>query len=83
MKRQNTASKEMIEDFAELKKQGIKHFLVTTTTDTKTYTPVVKSTAQGVSSYANKMFRKYGDDTKVEVGYFDSNCNYNTYCTYG
>lgn len=82
MKRQNTASEDMIMDFAELKKYGINHFIITTTTPDRSYTPVIRHTAQGVSSYANRMYSKHGDDTKVEVGYFDSNCEYNIYCTY-
>ena len=46
------------------------------------YAPVMKHTAQGISSYANAMYRKYGDDVTVEVGYFDNDLNYHKYVTY-
>ena len=83
MTRRNTASQSMIEDFAELKKQGITEFWCMTDTGSKTLSPVIKKTAQGVSSYANSMYRKYGDSVAVEVYYFDSEFNCITYCTYG
>lgn len=82
MKRRNTASEEMIKDFAELKKQGITDFICTTSTNKTTFKPVMKHTAQGVSSYANSMYNKYGDSTAVNVGYFDNNFNWHDYTTY-
>lgn len=82
MKRRNTACRYMIEEFAELKKQGIKDFICTTWNGDKRYKPVMKHTAQGVSAYANDMYKKYGDSTTVEVGYFDNDFNWHTYCTY-
>lgn len=82
MKR-NTASKEMIDEIAELRKKGVVDFICTASTSKKTYKPVVKHTAQGISSYANSMYSKYGDDVTVEVGYFDDNLNWCKYCTYG
>jgi hypothetical protein len=78
----NTASTEMIKEFAELKKQGITDFICTTYTSGKRYKPVIRHTAQGVSSYANAMYSKYGDDTTVEIGYFDHDLNWHDYCTY-
>ncbi|MBE6843225.1 MAG: hypothetical protein E7510_10420 [Ruminococcus sp.] len=81
-KRMNTASEVMIEDFAALKERGISDFICTVSTSTKKYKPVLRHTAQGVSSYANLMYSKYGDDTSVNVGYFDDNLNWFDYCTY-
>ena len=82
MKRTNTASEDMIKNFAELKKQGITNFICTTHTGRKNLKPIVKHTAQGVSNYANAMYRKYGDDVAVEVGYFDNDMNWHLYITY-
>lgn len=82
MKRRNTACETMIREFAELKKQGITDFICTTHNGGKRYKPVMKHTAQGVSAYANDMYNKYGDNVSVEVGYFDHNFNWHTYCTY-
>ena len=82
MTRINTADAEMIRDFAELKAEGITDFILQTSTDKKTYKPVIKHTAQGVSSYANQMFDTYGDSTIVEVYYFDNEFNEHKYCTY-
>lgn len=74
----------MIRDFAELKKQGIKDFICTAYNYEKerSYKPVMKHTAQGVSAYANYMYGQYGDSISVEVGYFDHNFDWHTYCTY-
>lgn len=84
MARINTASAEMIKDFAELKKQGIATFICTTwNANGKRYEPVIRHTAQGVSAYANRMYNKYGDGVTVEVGYFDKSFDWHTYCTYG
>lgn len=85
MARRNTADQGMIKDFADLKKKGITVFICTTTNTItgKHLKPVVKHTAQGVSSYANQMWRKYGDAVAVEVGFFDQEYNWKTYCTYG
>ena len=80
--RKNTADRHMIEEFANLKKQGITDFICTTWNGDKRFKPVMKHTAQGVSSYANKMYDKYGDAVQIEVGYFDNNFNWKTYCTY-
>lgn len=82
MKRRNTACESMIRKFAELKKQGITDFICTTWNGDKRYKPVMKHTAQGVSAYANNMYNKYGDGVAVEVGYFDNNFKWHTYCTY-
>ena len=82
MKRRNTADESMIKDFATLKKQGITDFICTTYNVDKRYKPVMKHTAQGVSAYANAMYRKYGDNVSVKIGYFDNNFNWHTYCTY-
>lgn len=81
--RRNTADAGMIREFAELKKQGITDFICTTWNGDKRYKPVMKHTAQGVSAYANNMYNKYGDGVAIEVGYFDTNFNWHTYCTYG
>lgn len=86
MKRENTACKEMIEEIKALKKSGIDCFICHTvyTINGKDHwlKPVAKQTAQGISAYANKMFRKYGDYTSVVVGYFDKNDEWNVYTTY-
>lgn len=82
MARRHTESIEMVKDFAELKKRGITDFICTTWNGNKMYKPVMKHTAQGVSAYANQMYRKYGDATMVEVGYFDEKFNWHTYTKY-
>lgn len=82
MKRTNTADEVMIKEIAELRKNGIKNFICTASTGNKVYKPVMKHTAQGISAYANAAYRKYGDAARVEVGYFDDDCNWKTYCTY-
>lgn len=82
VKRNNTASEDMILDVENFKKQGISDFICSTFTSKKRYAPVMKHTAQGISSYANAMYRKYGDDVTVEVGYFDNDLNYHKYVTY-
>lgn len=76
-------SKKEIDD---LKKQGVKCFYCTTYLDGKPLTPVIKQTAQGISAYANKMYRKYNDkysDIKVDVEYMDKDFNIKPYTTYG
>lgn len=87
MKRTHTESNEMIQDFAELKKRGVDRFgCQVTKPDGKYLTAVIKHTAQGVSSYANRMYRKYGDGTSIEIFYFiieDGVGKMKTYCTYG
>ena len=80
--RRNTACEGMIKDFAELKKHGITDFICTTHNGEKRFKPVMKHTAQGVSSYANQMYGKYGDSVSVEVGYFNNEFNWVTYCIY-
>ena len=77
-----TASKTMIEDFRALKRAGVTDFLCTTWARGRRHKPVLRRTAQGVSAYANRMYRQYGDEVAVEVGYFDSDFNWHTYCTY-
>lgn len=86
MKRVNTADDEMIKDFKELKAQGISDFICITSfpnMNKKSLKPVMKHSAQGVSAYANRMYRTYGDIVSVEVGYFDNNIEWHTYTTYG
>ena len=51
-------------------------YILTAYTSNKTYKPVIRKTSKGISDYANKMYRKYGDDVTVEVGYFDDNFNW-------
>ena len=87
MKRRNTADKYMIEDFAKLRKEGVRDFFCTTdyykeNGDHRYLKPVMKHTAQGVSAYANAMWNKYGDSVTVEVGYFNNNCDYIKYTKY-
>lgn len=48
----------------------------------KTLKPVIVRTEKGISGYANRMYKKYGDNITVEVGYFDNNFNWIKYCTY-
>lgn len=81
--RRNTADAGMVKEFARLKKQGVTDFICTTYNNGKAYKPVMKHTAQGVSAYANRMYNKYGDGVAVEVGYFDNDCVWHDYCTYG
>lgn len=85
MKRTNTASDDMIRDFAELKKRGIDRFGCQITKPDGTWlTTQIRRTAQGVSAYANRAYRQYGDGTSVEVFYFDAEASQmKTYCTYG
>ena len=37
----------------------------------KSLKPVIRKTERGIGNYANRMFRKYGDTMRVEVGYFN------------
>lgn len=87
MKRIHTESDEMVRDFKELRAQGVDFFLCTVIKPDGHYlTGCRKSTAQGVSSYANRMYRKYGDGTQVEVNYGiveNGEWKVKTYCTYG
>jgi len=85
MKRINTASEIMINDFKRLKEQGITEFYctVSNSVNNKIYKPAIKHTAQGVSAYVNKMFDKYGDIILVSVDYFDKEYNLHTYTIYG
>lgn len=58
-------------------------FIITTILGNgKTLKPVIRKTEKGISDYANKMYRKYGDDVTVEVDYLDNNFNLKRYCTY-
>lgn len=85
MKRINTASENMINDFKELKKQGITEFYctVSNSVNNKIYKTVMKHTAQGVSAYVDRMFDKYSDTILVSVDYFDKEYNLHTYTIYG
>lgn len=76
MKRRNTADEYTIEEVKQLRKQGITRFYCVTYTGKKSLTAVVKGTAQGISAYANRMYRKYGDDVAVDVGYFNNEGEY-------
>lgn len=87
MRRVNTASQEMIDDFKRLKEKGITDFIVTVTKPNgKWLKPQVRHTAYGVSKMANEAYVKYGDGTTVEVSYIDFNeedLPIKIYCTYG
>ena len=87
MKRTHTESDEMVRDFKELRAKGISTFGCQVTKPNGIWLrAVIKHTAQGVSSYANRMYAKYGDGTKVEVFYFtteNGKGKMKTYCTYG
>ena len=88
MKRRNYASKEMIAMVATLREKGIKEYIcstsyVTKTGKVKTLKHVWKSTAQGISAYANNMFLKYGDSVCVVVTYFDNDMKFHILCEYG
>lgn len=78
--RKNTAAPEMIEDFKNLKKTGVKEFICSVFVNGEFKHCEIRATAQGVSSYANSQFRKYGDSTTVEVQYFSP--SYHTLRTY-
>ena len=88
--RRHTESTEMIADIANFKKRGVTEFLCNTyyidkKGREKRLAPVMKTTAYGISSYANAMWRKYGDTVTVEVVYFDfsgDEAELKTYCTY-
>lgn len=58
------------------------YFITTILGNGKTLNPVIRKTEKGISNYANKMFRKYGEQTTVEVDYLDDNFNIKRYCTY-
>lgn len=85
MKRINTVSEIMMNDFKSLKKQGVTEFYctVSNSVNNKTYKPIIKHTVQEVSAYVDKMFDKYGDTILVSVDYFDKECNLHTYTIYG
>lgn len=84
MKRARTACEGMIQDFKGLRELGIADFFCTTfAANGRRYATVVRHTANGVSAYANRMLEKYGDGTEVEVVYFDTDCRWTLYCTYG
>lgn len=88
MKRRDTSSPEMQQDFKELKARGIHEFFCETIIGYygdpgyKRLMPVLKHTAQGVSAYANRMYNKYGDNVTVRVSYFDSDWSLKLYTTY-
>ena len=50
-------------------------YLQTITPSGKRLAPVCRTTEKGISDYANRMFRKYGDEVTVEEYYFDENMN--------
>lgn len=58
------------------------YFITTILGNGKMLKPVIRKTEQGISDYANKMYRKYGDEVTVEVDYLDENLNIKRYCTY-
>lgn len=58
------------------------YILTTILEDGKALKPVMRKTEKGISEYANRMFRKYGEAVTVEVGFFDNCLNWIQYCTY-
>ena len=87
MKRKDYSSEWMKNRVAELKKSGVTEFLcnasyVTTNGKAKALAPALKSTAQGISAYANRMYLKYGDTLTVTVSYFDNEFKSHTLTTY-
>lgn len=87
MRRHHYESDEMKQDFKKLKAQGVDHFLChVRKPDGIWLRPQIKNTAQGVSSYCNRMYTKYGDGTYIDVVYpvfTETKCELKTYCTYG
>lgn len=71
MARQNTAHPIMIEDFKALKQRGIKDFYLGVIVKGQYKGTQTRHTAQGVSSFANQMYVKYGFGTDVTVTYYD------------
>lgn len=83
MARRNTAHPDMIEDFKVLKKRGISDFYLNVIVAGHYKKTELRHTAQGVSSFANQMYCKYGDCTDVEVVYYDpEKQDFVTYTTY-
>ncbi len=69
------ANKYLIEKVNHIKKfLGVTDFQCMTTYvnagGTITNEIVTRKTANGISSYANRMFAKHGDSTKIEIYYF-------------
>lgn len=86
-RRVHTEDPSMVEDVKRLKERGINWIwcqLIVTDKNgkDKRYKPVMKKTAQGISAYANKMFRIYGENITVEVYYFDEEMNIQPFTTY-
>lgn len=72
MKRTHTEAIGETERIKALHESGVDFiFCQTTTPSGKVLKSVVKQTAYGISAYANKMYRKYGDGVMVEVWYMD------------
>ena len=87
MKRKDYSSNWMKNRVAELKKSGVTEFLcnasyVTANGKVKVLAPALKSTAQGISAYANRMYLKYGDTLTVNVSYFDNEFKSHILTTY-
>lgn len=87
MKRTNYADPEMDREIKEMRRAGIRNFWCTARVEKNgrivRFEDVLKHTAQGISMYANKMYKKYEESlVDVEVWYVDKNCEIVTYCTY-
>ena len=71
MSKTNTADQWLIERVEYLKSQGVDKFMCCTWNGNRWMRPVWRATAQGISKYANDMFRKYGEGVSVTVEYLD------------
>ena len=81
--RRSTACDTMIEEINALRKKGITDFYCNTWVDGKFKKMEVRHTAHGISSFANRMFDKYGWKTTVEVIYWSEDAqDFKTYTTY-
>ena len=50
--------------------------------DGKSLTPVIRNTEKGQSDYANKAYRKYGEQVTVEQYHFNEKCEIVLDCTW-
>ena len=88
MKRTDYSSDYMKARVKQLKSEGVDFFFCETSYTTtsgkfKRLKTAMKSTAQGISAYANKMLSKYGETVTVNVIYYDNKFDRHTLITYG
>lgn len=74
---------EAAEKFEALEKAGVTEFTCQAYIKDRQFKPVIRHTAQGTIAYADKMYRKYGDDACVEVNYYDTDGHWHIHYVYG